>query len=171
MNPHAYNMRTDYYVVSPNSRAYTRGWLRVLWKGACARAWRISGNPNYKFIQMQDQCFSLYSKAQLIIRIQFYNNLQPHLLPEHPCFEHIQILTELLWHLTTKHPWHGRSVSLYILIFSILNSFKYLVVPCKVRSTSLPGLVALRPTAKAFRRLPLRGLEPNPIIRSLAFGL
>jgi len=38
VNPHAYNMRTDYYVVSPNSRAYTRGWVGVLWKGACARA-------------------------------------------------------------------------------------------------------------------------------------
>jgi len=25
VNPHAYNMRTDYYVVSPNSRAYTLG--------------------------------------------------------------------------------------------------------------------------------------------------
>ena len=110
VNPHAYNMRTDYYVVSPNSRAYTRGWLRVLWKGACARAWcyggittkgqfilfqnliKISGadqlgsyaappNSHFKIvlqpkIQMQDQCFSLYSKAQLIIRIQFYNNLR-----------------------------------------------------------------------------------------------
>jgi len=62
-------------------------------------------------IQMQDQCFSLYSKAQLIIKIQFHNNLQQgpnivfdnkgasnnkHLLPEHPCFEHTQILTELV---------------------------------------------------------------------------
>jgi hypothetical protein len=56
--------------------------------------------------QMQDQCFSLYSKAQLIIKIQFHNNLQQglgarfknnkHLLPEHPCFEHTQILTELV---------------------------------------------------------------------------
>jgi len=26
VNPHAYNMRTDYVVVSPNSRAYTRAW-------------------------------------------------------------------------------------------------------------------------------------------------
>ena len=35
VNPHAYNMRTDYYVVSPNSRAYTRGRRNLL---ACACA-------------------------------------------------------------------------------------------------------------------------------------
>ena len=45
-----------------------------------------------------------------------------HLLDSYISFEHIQIFTQLLSDLTTNHQSHGRSVSLYILIFSILNS-------------------------------------------------
>jgi len=45
-----------------------------------------------------------------------------HLLDTIICFEHIQILTQLVWHLTTNHQLDGRCVSLYILIFSILIS-------------------------------------------------
>jgi hypothetical protein len=121
----AWYMRTDYYVVSPNSRAYTRGWAWFQWKGACDRAWspkfRCKINASVLRIVNSKSLGPFGPHALGIIKIQFHNNLQPHLLGEHPCFEHTQILTELVWHLTTKYPWHGRSVPLHISIFSILR--------------------------------------------------
>jgi hypothetical protein len=64
----------------------------------------------------------IYRPSFLIRIILQQSNEWVHLLDSIICFEHIQILTQLLWHLTTNHQLDGRCVSLYILIFNILNN-------------------------------------------------
>jgi hypothetical protein len=63
VNPHAYNMRTDYYVVSPNSRAYTRGWVGdyIIW---CAPA----GLIHRIIIQFQNSLTTQNSDARSMLQ-------------------------------------------------------------------------------------------------------
>jgi hypothetical protein len=63
-------MRTDYYVVSPNSRAYRPAPTRLL--RVARRRGGLNTNRARGFTMMQDQSLVLYSKA--IITFQFHNN-------------------------------------------------------------------------------------------------